>query len=226
MIPNPEAIKHCTTSLAEMMKQNSQFQTKEVYDSIMSRIYHYAQEYEAMEEKYGEHAGTVYLLTMLDNVMEKALNSSPKPQISCRKGCAHCCHQFVATSEQEAKLIYRFCKEENIPIDVDKLTRQKDYGDGIDWVTKEDTACVFLDENNTCKIYEARPASCRKYLVSSPPEQCDTKVNPQGRTIVFSTLELETVASTFPNLSENSENLSLAGQLFKIIKNETPTFSR
>jgi Fe-S-cluster containining protein len=38
--------------------------------------------------------------------------------------------------------------------------------------------CIFL-ENDACSIYEHRPAACREYLVTSPPELCkDTETNP------------------------------------------------
>ena len=38
--------------------------------------------------------------------------------------------------------------------------------------------CIFL-ENEACSIYEHRPAACREYLVTSPPELCqDTEKNP------------------------------------------------
>ena len=38
--------------------------------------------------------------------------------------------------------------------------------------------CIFL-EDGACSIYEHRPAACREYLVTSPPELCqDTEKNP------------------------------------------------
>ena len=37
---------------------------------------------------------------------------------------------------------------------------------------------VFSSKNNSCSIYEHRPAACREYLVTSPVELCeDTEKN-------------------------------------------------
>jgi len=93
--------------------------------------------------------------------------------ISCKKGCSHCCHLNVQLSEDEALLIAEYCKESHIPIDRSYLLMQLS-------VSKEEiwkypfSACVFL-KDGLCSIYEVRPSACRCFMVVSPPQYCDTK---------------------------------------------------
>jgi len=39
----------------------------------------------------------------------------------------------------------------------------------------ENRRCVFLDEKNSCSIYEDRPAVCRTNQVLGPSSDCETK---------------------------------------------------
>lgn len=121
---------------------------------------------------------------------------SQAKQITCRKGCAHCCSQIVASSDIEAKLLAHVMKEQGLTIDRARLERQAGRNDAS-WLEQsaEDRTCVFLGPDNTCRVYEHRPASCRKYFSISDPSLCDLTTNPEGRVSVWFALYAEMVTS-------------------------------
>ena len=96
-------------------------------------------------------------------------------QVKCKKGCAHCCKIKVLVSLCEAQYVYEFCKEYNIPIDVEYLKKQATLKEDNDYDFSKFRNCVFLSEENSCRIYEARPISCRRHLVVSDPSHCDVQ---------------------------------------------------
>lgn len=131
-----------------------------------------------------------------------------KDQISCRKGCAHCCHLRVSVSVPEAELIKEYCKEKDIPISRSYLKKQRHYTDETHHLA-ENSACVFLGPDNACKIYPVRPFSCRKYFVVSRPHLCNAKQYPRGEVAVIADNNAECMASAF------LEDLSLPQALLK-----------
>lgn len=106
------------------------------------------------------------------------------PSYFCHKGCSKCCYQPVACTDDEAQLINEFCAEHGIPVDHDKLERQRQFmefdSDGnftgnMTWDNQpeEDRACVFLDESaHTCMIWEVRPFVCRVHLAEETDMYC------------------------------------------------------
>ena len=126
--------------------------------------------------------------------------------ISCRKGCAACCRMLVPVSAPEAFALREYV--EQLPTDrrtllVNRLsdTKERVKREGL-WDRLADVAeasrpvpdkeldpinqsyyalripCPYL-EDETCSIYEARPAACRELLVTSPAELCqDLMQNP------------------------------------------------
>lgn len=96
-------------------------------------------------------------------------------QISCQKGCGACCHLEVEITEDEAKLLARFVQNGNLSIDrshIEIQARRSRQDEA--WRTRvaPENRCVFLDEANSCRVYEVRPIICRKHAVVSLPSDC------------------------------------------------------
>lgn len=126
--------------------------------------------------------------------------------ISCRKGCAACCRMLVPVSPPEAfalaDTIHGLPKEQRETV-LNKVAEANTkleqagllgpltaFAETDRPLTDEDfeplnhdyyalrMPCPFL-EDETCSIYEHRPAACRELMVTSPPELCqDLARNP------------------------------------------------
>lgn len=147
------------------------------------------------------------------------------PPTSCKRGCAHCCHLFVTTTNEEADFIYKIVKDKNIPLSRKRLSYQARFKRPSDYFTKfgKRTRCVFLNDQNDCMIYNYRPISCRKYFVVSHPDQCQPDGSGEFQTVsAFLQLSPEVLASAHLNLDfidsgevEGKTNHSLAARLLK-----------
>lgn len=99
-----------------------------------------------------------------------------KKFVSCKKGCAACCHTQVSITEDEAKLLATLVSKGH-SIDWHRLHIQAGTKNGAKDFFKLDynlRRCVFLDGNNACSIYEQRPMVCRTNNVLSEPKLCET----------------------------------------------------
>lgn len=102
------------------------------------------------------------------------MKSLDYPQvISCKKSCSACCYTEVSVTSDEAKLLYEKIKR-GLPVALDRLDEQNRPGE---WYKKsyEKRACVFLDDEQSCLVYEDRPSVCRVNFVTSPPSSCETQ---------------------------------------------------
>ncbi|HKX40906.1 MAG TPA: YkgJ family cysteine cluster protein [Burkholderiaceae bacterium] len=118
------------------------------------------------------------------------------PDIKCKRGCAACCHLSVDVSPQEAILLRVIAKDQGIPIDEARLDRQASKSfDTWHELPVEDRRCVFLGEDNACRVYEHRPGACRKYTVKSDPERCDMDKYPGGEVAIVFDVEAEIIQS-------------------------------
>lgn len=173
--------------------------------SRMARLYSDIDK--AMEEGFGQ--------------MQKEGTSSP----SCKKGCDHCCYQFVTTTNEEADFIYQMCKELNIKLSKKRLAYQARFKQPSDYFAKfgKRTKCVFLNDKRECSIYKYRPISCRKYFVITKPELClPSKEGEHQEVATTLLLSPEILASAHMNvdLQESGEymkdvNHSLAARLLE-----------
>ncbi len=127
-------------------------------------------------------------------------------KISCRKGCAACCRTMVPVSEVEAhrfrelvdalpeprrsQVFARFVEALRRLDEIGLVAR---LGNREQWTAAEykeiemeyfsqGIACPFL-EDESCSIYADRPASCREFLVTSPPEKCAEADNDEVRMV-------------------------------------------
>lgn len=101
--------------------------------------------------------------------------------IQCKKSCSACCHTEVAVTDDEAALLADLAQKNPGLISEERLSRQLKAGP---WYAKAygDRACIFLGENQECRVYEHRPSVCRVNFVISHPSTCDTRngtVRPQ-----------------------------------------------
>lgn len=128
----------------------------------------------------------------LVKISVKKHTSSPSA-ISCRKGCASCCHQVVSLSPPEVFMLYDVVAEMPEARQEKVLTRFVETEEALEGAglvegfeeaaSAEDVralslkyfalglACPFL-EGKTCSIYDKRPSMCREYLVTSPAQHC------------------------------------------------------
>jgi Fe-S-cluster containining protein len=114
-------------------------------------------------------------------------------RISCRAGCGACCRQLVPIGEAEARRLAEVVaampaeRQAHVrarfaaalaALERDGLLERLRHPETIDSVRAvgleyfaRGVACPFL-EDESCSIHPERPASCREYLVTSPPERC------------------------------------------------------
>ncbi len=137
------------------------------------------------------------LLGLTDAIVAVSADGAQRAgrQVSCGPGCGACCRQVVPISEAEA--IYTAELVDAMPPEGRRRVRQR-FADAIGALGEpvlallRDTAnlksqesrralhaayfargvaCPFL-ENESCSIHQHRPAACREYLVTSPPQNC------------------------------------------------------
>lgn len=137
--------------------------------------------------------------------------------IQCRKGCASCCHLSVDVFPQEAVLLHVVAADQGIALDRAKLARQAKKTIST-WSTlaPEDRRCVFLGDDNACKVYEHRPSACRKYQVKTPPDLCDVVKHPGGQVGIVFDVEAEIIFSA-------SMTTYGAGTLAEMLLKHAPT---
>ncbi len=136
--------------------------------------------------------------------LEEAQIQDAGQHVSCRKGCAACCRMLVPISPPEAfalKTKVDALPDERRTVLLARLSsaraRLQETGilaqltalvESEHPLTDEDMepinrdyyalrmACPFLEEE-TCSIYEDRPAACRELLVTTPADLCDDLIN-------------------------------------------------
>lgn len=112
------------------------------------------------------------LIKVLSKEVEGAIEKRPDnmKELSCKKGCAACCHWNVDIGKFEAEIIFEKHKdkidwkraEQIAPMTMNQYNQQ----------TTRMRRCMFLDAENSCSIYADRPLACRAYLVRSHPRYC------------------------------------------------------
>ena len=112
----------------------------------------------------------------LHRMLDRALATAHDQPLSCRRGCAGCCHFEVEITPDEAALLAVKVRA-GAAIDRERL-RLQSARPRLDpaWSRffAPENRCVFLGDDDACRIYESRPAACRRLLVTTPAEACTT----------------------------------------------------
>jgi Fe-S-cluster containining protein len=139
----------------------------------------------------------------IHQLMNEEINKTLDLQISCQKGCGHCCHLEVEILKDEGELLAlvvldgHSINHNRLEIQASRERKSSDWQPIIQPVNK----CVFLDSDNACSVYEHRPSSCRKHLVTSPVAEC---IAPNGNPQPVSIPLAELILSTAMSLSGNT----------------------
>lgn len=110
---------------------------------------------------------------------------------SCKAGCSHCCKILIPASRLEGDLLKAYMEshysKEEIKNFKEKINKNKELLKrvihGEDKFLEENykayneskISCAFLDKDERCTSYEARPFVCRRYLVFNEPDICENK---------------------------------------------------
>ena len=161
-----------TDNLKETLSEFSEEQCIRVHKEIDFHI----EQYEKMRRERGGPATANNCLRNLQELIIEGLTTKIGRTVTCSTGCSFCCNVEVHITEDEAELLASVLKDRKIEINQEKLNMQAGITDGT-WLdrTCDDLTCIFLDENDECKIYQYRPMNCRKLMVTSDPQLCDIK---------------------------------------------------
>ena len=147
----------------------------------------------------------------IDKLQQEALSDLQDKEISCKKGCGYCCHIHVDVTSHEAEVILERCKEEGISIDWLRLKKQSIRNlDTWKNLSMKYRRCVFLSDDNQCKIYSFRPATCRNMLSMDDPIKCK---NYDGGILHFFARHPETIGVAVYNAVGGG---TLAAELVKL----------
>ena len=103
--------------------------------------------------------------------MDRSLERHPGPAVACRKGCSHCCSNFIAASIPEV-LAVAAAVGEFAPESGDALATRlaSANADGRDWSGGQrqtiSQPCPLLVDH-ACSVYRSRPLGCRGYASTS-----------------------------------------------------------
>jgi len=152
---------------------------------------------------------------LLHRLMEQTQSAAAGVSVSCRKGCASCCHYEVEITEDEAAVLAGIVRS-GMAIDHSRLRVQAARErKGAEWneVLRPDNRCAFLGEDGGCRVYEQRPSACRRHLVTSPADACSTPGQPIAPVEVFMTEILLSAAFSLDGVRHASLSKMLLASL-------------
>ncbi|WP_417336039.1 YkgJ family cysteine cluster protein [Halobacteriovorax marinus] len=138
--------------------------------------------------------------------------------VSCRQGCSACCHTQVSISDDESQLLKKLI-DNGHEIDIEKLKRQsKASKSSSTWyrLSYEERACIFLDKNKSCSIYEHRPSVCRTNYVVGDPSDCSTEDGLEKSVRLLNTHEAD--MALMAGFSQCEENGAMPDLLYSLLE--------
>lgn len=196
-----KAIKVWLSPYLKDMRDRGVVTSTSLYKSLEKQI----DIYKELKRKFkaAERANLIHKL--LDAMIEWTLAKHPQ-ETTCRKGCAYCCYMNVDVTWDEAQLLL-----ETKEPDWSRATTQLAGHDNIKY---DERACVYLNDDRSCGVYDQRPMACRKYLVISDPELCNIETNPKGDVLVVGINQVEILTSGM--MTAASDSGSMAEMLLKV----------
>ncbi len=117
--------------------------------------------------------------------------------ITCRRGCHHCCYLMPMVSLPEAAVIYDSIGQERFDSMKqkfeDELKLLKAVGFSSNKLFENKYACTFLT-GGQCSIYEDRPLTCRVHVVASDPKFCSPDDKTAGRLMLDQSVFFELIS--------------------------------
>lgn len=169
---------HTNDVLSELIQKASPEGKNQIIDFIDSGV----KEYKRSVREHNEETAAHFINQVIDEQVKKEMTTKAdlieeKGGIKCKKGCYYCCEQHVGISLDEALLMLDYIEDQKIEVDWKKIGRQAKIKNPEDWYKQQrkDWTCAMLGEDKLCKVYKHRPHTCRKYLVVSDPENCNTE---------------------------------------------------
>jgi len=201
-------------TISESLQEMLSNMTSEQEQIVVEMFQHYMEQFSNLRVEHNAETVSDAIHKSVDNCMEETIQESQNNKeetISCGKGCSFCCFQQVDISEDEATLIKEYSREIGKEIDYKTLEIQAQAELYSDLSAKE-RKCVFLDDMDSCSIYEHRPSACRKLIVVSEPTLCDTENNKGAQIKKLVSLESEVITAASLNFIESG---SMANMLIK-----------
>jgi hypothetical protein len=187
----------CTARLrAFLEKQRVEREAEEfelLYASLLERFGEIQRALEAIEDGVDR---ALWIHARMDEAIDRARPFS----VSCREGCSGCCHLRVEMTRDEAELLISRLERGEVALDRDRLKVQWEARDRAGEPALRagaSTGCVFLGEDQRCRVYEIRPMACRRLLVRSLPELC---WDPEAEVQPVEILEVELLMSAVLSL--------------------------
>lgn len=136
------------------------------------RLAHRYLDQELSAVQLGEAIRALY--AAIDELLEAFLQraGAEGQPVSCKKGCAWCCHQEVFAVTHEFLYLNEFVEkhmtvaEQNAVLERAREKVKISMNKSVEEQLKIRSACPFL-ESGSCMVYEARPMACRIYLSAS-----------------------------------------------------------
>jgi Fe-S-cluster containining protein len=158
-------------------------------------ISYYSNQYETLRKENNAESVSSAIHGAVEDAIKELISNEKEKTPSCGKGCSFCCYLKTDISDDEAVLLTEYSREIGFKIDYNYLEEQivKTDEDFLK-IPYAKRKCVFLNEEGACSVYEHRPIACRKLIVVSNSEDCDTENKSGERVARLASVEAESIS--------------------------------